>query len=125
MNLKLNGREADKPRCSNGNFIVMAARLYGGISILAWLDLAGGCGIQSETCHFQSGPDQSPVRSNTIPDFRDITVDFVTIYLWALYCPDSRTWLAQANSLILPGACQDSEMSKNEVVGKSWTWTSV
>jgi hypothetical protein len=79
----------------------MAARLYGGISILAWLDLAGGCGIQSETCHFQSGPDQSPVRSNTIPDFRDITVDFVTIYLWALYCPDSRSWLAQANSLIL------------------------
>ena len=60
----------------------MAARLYGGISILAWLDLAGGCGIQSETCHFQSGPDQSPVRSNTIPDFRDITVDFVTIYLY-------------------------------------------
>ena len=41
------------------------------------------------------------MRSNTIPDFRDITVDFVTIYLWALYCPDSRTWLAQANSLIL------------------------
>ena len=25
------------------------------------------------------------MRSNTIPDFRDITVDFVTIYLWALY----------------------------------------
>ena len=65
------------------------------------------------------------MRSNTIPDFRDITVDFVTIYLWALYCPDSRSWLAQANSLILPEACLDSEMSENEVVGKSWTWTSL
>ena len=51
----------------------------GGISILAGQDLAGGCGKQSGTCHFQSGPDKSPVRSNTIPDFRDITVDFVTI----------------------------------------------
>ena len=57
----------------------------GGISILAGQDLAGGCGKQLGTFHFQSGPDKSPVRSSTIPDFRDITVDFVTIYLWALY----------------------------------------
>ena len=54
----------------------------GGISILAGQDLAGGCGKQLGTFHFQSGPDKSPVRSNTIPDFRDITVDFVTIYLY-------------------------------------------
>ena len=46
-----------------------------GISILARLDLAGGLRKQSGTCHFQSGPNESPVRSNTIPDFRDITVD--------------------------------------------------
>ena len=52
------------------------------------------------------------MRSNAIPDFRDITVEFVTIYLCALYCPDFRTWLAQANSLILPEACHDSEMKE-------------
>ena len=57
--------------------------IYWGISILlAGLDLAEGCGKQSGTFHFQSGPDKSPVRSNSIPDFRDITVDFVTIYLY-------------------------------------------
>ena len=81
-------------------YIMDTSKVWG-ISILAGLDLAWGCGKQLGTCHFQSGPDKSPVRSNTIPDFRDITVDFVTVYLWALYCPDSRTWLAQANSLIL------------------------
>ena len=58
---------------------------YWGLSIIAGLFVAEGCGKQSGTFHFQSGPDKSPVRSNTIPDFRDITVDFVTIYLWALY----------------------------------------
>ena len=36
-----------------------------------------------------------------------------------------RRAIPQANSLILPEACQDSEMSENEVVGKSWTWTSL
>ena len=63
---------------------------------------------------------------NTIPDFRDIM--WILSHLHACgrcICPDFRTWLAQANSLILPEACQDSEMSKNEVVGKSWTWTSL
>ena len=60
------------------------------------------------------------MRSNTIPDFRDITVDFVTIYLWALYCPDSRSWLARANSLILPEACQDSE-ARGVAVRASWS----
>ena len=60
-------------------YIMDTSKVWG-ISILAGLDLAGGCGKQSGTCHFQSGPNKSPVRSNTIPDFRDITVDFVTIY---------------------------------------------
>ena len=41
-------------------------------SIIAGLYVAGVCGKQSGTCHFQSGSNQSPVRSNTIPDFRDI-----------------------------------------------------
>ena len=94
-------------------YIMDTSKVWG-ISILAGLDLAGGCGKQLGPCHFQSGPDKSPVRSNTIPDFRDtiyaiymgnsrdvdvcnpvrhprmsITVDFVTVYLWALYCPVS------------------------------------
>ena len=50
---------------------------------------------------------------NTIPDFRDIM--WILSHLHACgrcICPDFRTWLAQANSLILPEACQDSEMSK-------------
>ena len=63
----------------------------GGISIVAWLFVARGCGKQSGSCHFQSGPHQSSVRSNAIPDFRDLTMEFVTIYLWALYCPDFPT----------------------------------
>ncbi len=47
-----------------------------GVSIVAWLHCSHrGCGKQSGSCHFQSGPNESPVRSNTIPDFRDITVD--------------------------------------------------
>ena len=63
---------------------------------------------------------------NTIPDFRDIMWILSNLHACGrCICPDFRTWLAQANSLILPEACQDSEMSKNEVVGKSWTWTSL
>ena len=54
---------------------------------MAGLFVAEGYGKQLGTFHFQSGPDKSPVRSSTIPDFRDITVEFVTIYLCALYCP--------------------------------------
>ena len=78
------------------------------------------------TCHFQSGPDVSPVRSNTIPDFRKLCGFYHTISTCGrCICPDFRTWLAHVNSLILPEACQDSEKSKNEVVGKSWTWTSL
>ena len=81
-----------------------------GISIVAWLHVARGYGKQSGTCIFQSGPYYLvTVRSNAIPDFRDITVEFVTIYLWALYCPEFCSWLAQANSLILPEVSDDSE----------------
>ena len=65
--------------------------LLRGISIVAGLFVARGCGKQSGSCHFQSGPHQSSVRSNAIPDFRDLTMEFVTIYLWALYCPDFPT----------------------------------
>ena len=71
-------------------------------------------------CHFQSGPNQSPVCSHTIPEFRDITVGIVTINLWALYLSHFRTLWAQTNRPILPEASHDSKMWKSEVVGKSY-----
>ena len=81
----LYGRRTGGGKPTDGPFSGRSQSGTGGISIVSGLFVAEGCGKQSETFHFQSGPDKSPVRSNTIPDFRDITVDFVTIYLWALY----------------------------------------
>ena len=54
--------------------------------------------------------------SNVIPYFRDITVDFVLILSPSTcrrICPDSCTWLAQANSQIA-GLVAQSERSQNE-----------
>ena len=53
--------------------------IFGAFRLQPGYIVARGCGKQSGSCHFQSGPDKSPVRSNTIPDFRDIPVDFVMI----------------------------------------------
>ena len=96
-------------------------------SILAWLDSSQQGMWQTVRERVIFNPDLTChlCALTRFPIFGNY-VDFITISTCGrCICPDFRTWLAHVNSLILPEACQDSEKSKNEVVGKSWTWTSL
>jgi hypothetical protein len=85
--------------------------------------LAGVCGKPSDQIRCRSQPNQLHVRSNPIPEFSGYYGGFCHYHRRALYYPDFRTWLAQANSMILPG-CHDSRDGKTRWL-QELTWQQI